>query len=967
MPTVNTNSAAQFALNKLNATEREMTTSMERLSSGKRINHAGDDAAGAAIADRMTAQIRGLEQSVRNAADVISMAQVTEGALDESSSIIQRIRELAIQSASDTYNGEERAYIDAEVDQLLAELDRVTRDTTFNEIAVLDGSFADRRFQIGTHEREFAQLSVSSMRIDSLGAYKATSQGTETTDDTGGPVDNDNLALNAYAVADTSETNLVQAESFTVHGILGSSSVTAAAGSNVRDIATSVNAVFDSTGVSAIASTQLKLQAKTLDDAYNGQTSLSFSIQGKNTTAVTIAANVTLNNNEGSSVLSELRDSINNYTTTTGVTATLSTDKSSMILVQNEGYDIKLGDVNFGGDTTTTGTRRTLLVTSLDNNEVVAGDPVSLGDTNVTTTDDDGLFSGTITTTDTVIGATPTETSLTVTGATTLTSVASTFNGGGNPMGTAALNTIALADASNFATAGTIKIGSEFFTYTGKSGNNLTGVLRARESSTAFNHAHSAAVTQVIGSKDTMAGSGVIKADTTNLAASGAVKIGNEFFTYTGKTGTTLTGVTRAASSTTAAIHEPTAAITQALTISETTLNVGDTTGFPTAGTLQIGNEFVTYTGVTATSFTGVTRGVTVDTITSTASNHANGDSIKDMSSRFTLTGPLSLANDDNKVCDEQTIASGFTGSESLVMVDATATLNSFITITSTAASSANFVITGTDVYGNEQTETIPGHTGSTYPKTLTSTKIYGTVASVKPSTTDSDAKIRVGVKSTIANESILVTITSSASDESAKTFTVVGTGMDGTSLTEIITGPEANKTVTGRRIFKTIHTITPSDTTTGAIKIGVKGADSVIITGQLEMSSSNSFTVVGEDGKGLFEASPGAASLDKLSGVSLLTRQSSVDALRVLDRSLDRIHKERAKLGALMSRMEKAIDNLSNVALNTNASRGRIEDADFAKESARMTKAQILQQSAMAMIAQAGKAQQNVLQLLQN
>ena len=88
MPTVNTNSAAQFALNKLNATEREMTTSMERLSSGKRINHAGDDAAGAAISDRMTAQIRGLEQSVRNAADVISMAQVTEGALDESSSII---------------------------------------------------------------------------------------------------------------------------------------------------------------------------------------------------------------------------------------------------------------------------------------------------------------------------------------------------------------------------------------------------------------------------------------------------------------------------------------------------------------------------------------------------------------------------------------------------------------------------------------------------------------------------------------------------------------------------------------------------------------------------------------------------------------------------------------------------------------------------------------------------------------
>ena len=743
MPTVNNNTAAQFALNKLNQTERDMTTAMERLSSGKRINHAGDDAAGAAIADRMTAQIRGLEQSVRNAADVISMAQVTEGALDESSSIIQRIRELAIQSASDTYNGEERAYIDAEVDQLLAELDRVTRDTTFNEIAVLDGSFADRRFQIGTHEREFAQLSISSMRLDNLGAYKASSQGTETTDVANSAVDNDNLALNAYAVADTSEANLVQAESFTIHGILGSSSVTAAAGSNVRDIATSVNAVFDSTGVSAIASTQLKLQAKTLDDAYNGQTSLSFSIQGKNTTAVTIAANVTLNNNEGSSVLSELRDSINNYTTTTGVTATLSTDNSSMILVQNEGYDIKLGDVNFAGDTTTTGSRRTLLVTSLDNNEVVAGDAVSLGDTNVTTTDADGIFAS----------------------------------------------------------------------------------------------ATLSAVTTIGG-----------KASDTNSVAF--------------------------------------------------------------------------------------------------------------------ASGPGSVT-DDNAIVTTQALDSY--GNTALSLVDATQTLNSFVTIQGDADTSGiNFVIVGTDVYGNALTETIAGPATAGATGFVTTTNIFGTVTSVTPSASVASDVI-VGKLNTIANQSALVTITSGASDESDKTFTVTGTDMSGNTLIEVITGPEASKTVTGRRIFKTITSVVNSAATTGNITIGVKAADSVIVTGQLEMSSSNSFTVIGEDGKGLFEASPGAASLDKLSGVSLLTRQSSIDALRVLDRSLDRIHKERAKLGALMSRMEKAIDNLSNVALNTNASRGRIEDADFAKESARMTKAQILQQSAMAMIAQAGKAQQNVLQLLQS
>ena len=732
MPTVNSNTAAMFALNKMTITERDMTQAMERLSSGKRINHAGDDAAGAAIADRMTAQIKGLEQSIRNAGDVISMAQVTEGALDESSAILQRIRELAIQSASDVMNAEERSYLDAEVIQMLAELDRVTRDTTFNEIAVLDGSFADRRFQIGTHEREFAQLSISSMRLDSLGAFKAKSQGNETTDIANSAVDNANLALNAYAVDSTSEANLIQSESFTIHGVLGSSSVSTAAGSTVRDIATSVNAVFNSTGVAAIASTQLKIEAKSLDDLYNGQNSVSFSLQGKNTTATTISANITLNHVKTSSVLSDLRDSINNFTTNTGITATLSTDKSSIILVQNEGYDIKLGDVNFASDTLSSGARRTLMVTSLDNDELAAGDPVSLGDTNVTGTDADGI---------------------------------STSGGSG-------------------------------------SANALT--INGALLSTA--------------------------ADPDGLV---------------------------------------------------TTFNAS-----------------------------------------------ANG------TTAITENGALASST----------------------------TLNSRISITHASDTDSTYTIVGLDAYGNTINEDI---VVTTTNATL-STNTYASITSITPSG-NGPTDVTVGVVATVANNNALVTITSASGDESGKTFTVVGKAMDGSDLTEVITGPAANATVTGRQIFRDIYSITPSTTLTGNVTAGTKGADSVIVTGQLEMSSSNSFTLVGEDGKGLFDASPGAASLDKLSDVNVKTRQSSIDALRVLDRSLDRIHKERAKLGALMSRMEKAIDNLSNVALNTNASRGRIEDADFAKESARLTKAQILQQSAMAMIAQAGKAQQNVLSLLQN
>ena len=181
MPVQNPGVTSLFALHNLHKTERAMGVSIERLSSGKRINQR-DDAAGGAIADRMTAQIKGLNMSVRNASDVLSMAQVAEGALDESSKVLQRIRELAIQSASDLMNGEERLYLQTEANQLIAELDRVARDTTFNEIAVLDGTFADRRFQIGSKEREAATVSIGNLRTEKIGNHTVRTSAVSGTD-----------------------------------------------------------------------------------------------------------------------------------------------------------------------------------------------------------------------------------------------------------------------------------------------------------------------------------------------------------------------------------------------------------------------------------------------------------------------------------------------------------------------------------------------------------------------------------------------------------------------------------------------------------------------------------------------------------------------------------------------------------------------------------------------------------------
>ena len=126
---------------------------------------------------------------------------------------------------------------------------------------------------------------------------------------------------------------------------------------------------------------------------------------------------------------------------------------------------------------------------------------------------------------------------------------------------------------------------------------------------------------------------------------------------------------------------------------------------------------------------------------------------------------------------------------------------------------------------------------------------------------------------------------------------------------------------------------------------------DSVRFTGQITFHSSQTFTIAGNSGGGLYEAAPGTATLNQVANIDIRTVSGAVDALKVIDRALDRVHMERAKFGAVMSRMNVVIDNLTNVSTNQKTSMSRITDANFAAESARLAKSQILQQSGMNMI----------------
>ena len=172
MSVINTNTIALNAQRNLATNSASLSTTIQRLSSGLRINSAKDDAAGLAISERFTTQIRGMDQAARNANDGISLAQTAEGALGEIGNNLQRIRELAVQSRNATNSDDDRAALPKEVDQLLSEIDRVADTTNFNGTKLLDGSFTAQSFQVGANQGETIDIaSIADANIDALGTW----------------------------------------------------------------------------------------------------------------------------------------------------------------------------------------------------------------------------------------------------------------------------------------------------------------------------------------------------------------------------------------------------------------------------------------------------------------------------------------------------------------------------------------------------------------------------------------------------------------------------------------------------------------------------------------------------------------------------------------------------------------------------------------------------------------------------
>jgi flagellin len=195
MSVINTNVSALYSQNAMKINARAMSTAMEQLSTGSRVNSAKDDAAGLAIGQDMTAQIRGLNQAVRNANDGINMMQTAEGALAEQSNMLQRMRELAVQSSNGTYSSAQRTYLNTEFDQLLEQMDNIATETTWNGMSLLDATSAEGlsttsgtfEFQVGQNSGETISVAIGAMDIATLevsGLSVSTASGASSAIDT---------------------------------------------------------------------------------------------------------------------------------------------------------------------------------------------------------------------------------------------------------------------------------------------------------------------------------------------------------------------------------------------------------------------------------------------------------------------------------------------------------------------------------------------------------------------------------------------------------------------------------------------------------------------------------------------------------------------------------------------------------------------------------------------------------------
>ena len=304
---INTNVSSLTAQRALAESSAELETAMERLSTGSKINSAADDAAGLAMTQRMTAQVRGLAMAVKNANDGQALTQSIEGALGEVSDMLQRMRELALQAANGTNSSADRTFLQSEVNLLIQEISRVSASTRYNGELILDGTFLNKALQVGIEEGENIIFSVDSVAAENVGAHTLVGEG---------------VGARA-AQADPLANPTTEADDIEIFGYLGTKSTAASPGDSAKQTAVKVNNLTGETGVKAYAKTYASIESTSAE-----QKTYSVKINGFTT------GNFVISSGDVESAV----DAINQVSGSTGVTASSSNNK--IVLFDSDGDDI---------------------------------------------------------------------------------------------------------------------------------------------------------------------------------------------------------------------------------------------------------------------------------------------------------------------------------------------------------------------------------------------------------------------------------------------------------------------------------------------------------------------------------------------------------------------------------------------------------------------------------------------------
>jgi flagellin len=340
---IRTNINSVSTARQLGYAQEKVDLTMQRLSTGLRVNKAADDAAGLAISEKLKSQINGLNQASRNAKDAISLVQTAEGALGEIGNMLQRIRTLALQSVNDVNGVNERSSLQKEVSQLQTEITRLALASEFNGQKLLDGSFQSKRFQVGANSGQEIALSIGGVDSSKLGVNRvSTAIGTAS-------MSAARTGTTAVGLANGLQSQVLSITGPASTGVPASATITA--NMTAKSVADQVNLVNGETGVVAKAKTVMSISLASATSTGN----IGFTLGG-DTTGGTLGSNTTIGALiSNASDLSTLVQAINDRTSITGITATTGATKAEVLLTADDGRDIVIEGFNINGAQPATG------------------------------------------------------------------------------------------------------------------------------------------------------------------------------------------------------------------------------------------------------------------------------------------------------------------------------------------------------------------------------------------------------------------------------------------------------------------------------------------------------------------------------------------------------------------------------------------------------------------------------------